>query len=95
MPIICKGVRTRSVHRGSSIVADQPNVYQDYGFDYSDDGEGQEAESADVENMYYTAKCTQIFPYCRHGLIPIASKKRRRSGTGPEGVQDNRRQRRG
>lgn len=29
---------------------------EDYGFDYSDDGDGQEAESADVENMYYTAK---------------------------------------
>lgn len=29
---------------------------EDYGFDYSDDGEGEIAESADVENMYYTAK---------------------------------------
>lgn len=29
---------------------------EDYGFDYSDDGEGEVAESADVENMYYTAK---------------------------------------
>jgi len=29
---------------------------EDYGFDYSDDGEGEAAESADVENMYYTAK---------------------------------------
>ncbi|OBZ68563.1 COP9 signalosome complex subunit 2 [Grifola frondosa] len=29
---------------------------EDYGFDYSDDDEGNEAASADVENMYYTAK---------------------------------------
>jgi len=29
---------------------------EDYGFDYSDDGDGNEGESADVENMYYTAK---------------------------------------
>lgn len=29
---------------------------EDYGFDYSDDGEGEVAESADIENMYYTAK---------------------------------------
>ncbi|KAH9968686.1 PCI domain-containing protein [Russula dissimulans] len=30
---------------------------EDYGFDYSDDGEGvDDAVSADVENMYYTAK---------------------------------------
>lgn len=32
-------------------------ILQDYGFDYSDDDEGNEAASADVENMYYTAKC--------------------------------------
>ena len=30
---------------------------QDYGFAYSDDDDGNEPESADVENMYYTAKC--------------------------------------
>ena len=29
---------------------------QEHGFDYSDD-DGNEAGSADVENMYYTAKC--------------------------------------
>ncbi|KZT08627.1 PCI-domain-containing protein [Laetiporus sulphureus 93-53] len=29
---------------------------EDYGFDYSDDDAGDEAGSADVENMYYTAK---------------------------------------
>ncbi|KAI0964297.1 hypothetical protein AcW1_001149 [Taiwanofungus camphoratus] len=29
---------------------------EDYGFDYSDDEEGNETGSADVENMYYTAK---------------------------------------
>ncbi|KAI0692976.1 PCI domain-containing protein [Cytidiella melzeri] len=29
---------------------------EDYGFDYSDDGEGNDSGSADVENMYYTAK---------------------------------------
>lgn len=30
---------------------------QDYGFDYSDGDDGDEGGSADVENMYYTAKC--------------------------------------
>ena len=31
---------------------------QDYGFDYSDDeDEGNQTMSADVENIYYTAKC--------------------------------------
>jgi COP9 signalosome complex subunit 2 len=29
---------------------------EDYGFDYSDEGEAEEAGSADVENLYYTAK---------------------------------------
>jgi len=29
---------------------------EDYGFDYSDDGDGDEGESADVENIYYAAK---------------------------------------
>ncbi|CDO73160.1 hypothetical protein BN946_scf185007.g215 [Trametes cinnabarina] len=29
---------------------------EDYGFAYSDDDDGDEADSADVENMYYTAK---------------------------------------
>ncbi|TFY83432.1 hypothetical protein EWM64_g585 [Hericium alpestre] len=29
---------------------------EDYGFDYSDGDEGEEAGGADVENMYYTAK---------------------------------------
>jgi len=29
---------------------------EDYGFDYSDDEEGNDAGTADVENMYYTAK---------------------------------------
>ncbi len=57
MPITCKEATTRSILR--------PRVYirithqarlQDYGFDYSDD-DGNDAGSADVENMYYTAKC--------------------------------------
>jgi len=29
---------------------------QDYGFDYSDEGEADESGSADVENLYYKAK---------------------------------------
>ncbi|KAI0348149.1 PCI-domain-containing protein [Trametopsis cervina] len=29
---------------------------EDYGFDYSDGGSGDEGESADIENLYYTAK---------------------------------------
>lgn len=31
--------------------------YQDYDFEYSDDDNDEESENADVENMYYTAKC--------------------------------------
>jgi len=31
--------------------------FQDYGFDYSDGDEANESGSADVENLYYTAKC--------------------------------------
>lgn len=34
---------------------------QDYGFDYSDGDEGDEGGSADVENMYYKAKC-MVYP---------------------------------
>jgi COP9 signalosome complex subunit 2 len=30
---------------------------EDYGFDYSDGDDADDAGSADVENMYYTAKC--------------------------------------
>ena len=33
-------------------------ISQDYGFAYSDDDGDNEGGSADVENMYYTAKCT-------------------------------------
>jgi hypothetical protein len=77
MLITCKAAKTRSVHRGPSATVDLFRVYQDYGFDYSDDGEGEEAESADVENMYYTAKCTPIFPHRRRILIPMYSKEGR------------------
>jgi COP9 signalosome complex subunit 2 len=52
-------------------------VYQDYGFDYSDDGDGDEGESADVENMYYTAKCTLISLRCRRILISTDSEEGR------------------
>ena len=37
--------------------ASHQSVSQDYGFAYSDDDDANEPESADVENMYYTAKC--------------------------------------
>lgn len=67
----------RSVRTGSSDAVDKSYVYQDYGFDYSDDGEGEEAESADVENMYYTAKCTSLFPRRRRILISMDSKEGR------------------
>lgn len=77
MPITCKEATTRSAPTDSSAAVDQSYVYQDYGFDYSDDGEGEEAESADVENMYYTAKCTPIFPHLRLILIPADSKEGR------------------
>lgn len=30
---------------------------QDYGFDYSDNDDAGDSGSADVENVYYTAKC--------------------------------------
>jgi hypothetical protein len=56
MPNICKEAMTRFVHclvawRTLSIKK------QDYGFDYSDGDGVDDAVSADVENMYYTAKC--------------------------------------
>lgn len=41
---------------------------QDYGFDYSGSDSGNEAESADVENMYYTAKCE----YCPSQVAAVA-----------------------
>ena len=77
MLITCKVAKTRSVHRGPSVAVDLSCVCQDYGFDYSDDGEGEEAESADVENMYYTAKCTPIYPHHRRILTPMHSKEGR------------------
>lgn len=61
----------------SSPLSIDPAFYQDYGFDYSDDGEGEAAESADVENMYYTAKCTPIPPHRCHILISTDSKEGR------------------
>jgi hypothetical protein len=56
MPNICKEAMTRFVDclvalRTLSIKK------QDYGFDYSDGDGVDDAASADVENMYYTAKC--------------------------------------
>ena len=41
---------------------------QDYGFDYSDNDEANESGSADVENLYYTAKCLSAAP-----AIPLSS----------------------
>ena len=32
------------------------HVQQDYGFDYSDDEDMNDTDTADVENQYYTAK---------------------------------------
>jgi len=34
---------------------------EDYGFDYSDGDEANQSGSADVDNMYYTAKCVFYF----------------------------------
>jgi hypothetical protein len=35
-------------------------VHQNYDFDYSDGEDANESGSADVENMYYKAKCTPL-----------------------------------
>ena len=35
---------------------------QDYGLDYSDGDEADEAGDVDVENLYYTAKCMSRTP---------------------------------
>ena len=45
---------------------------QDYGFDYSDNEDANESGSADVENMYYKAKClsTPIHLY-RHIYLDV------------------------
>ena len=75
--IICKEATTRFATADSSTFIDQCRVYQDYNFDYSDDGEGEEAESADIENMYYTAKCAHIFPRRLRILISMNSEEGR------------------
>ncbi len=56
MPNTCKDPRTRFVCDPSVDLHIAHRLRsQDYNFDYSDD-EGNETGSADVENMYYTAK---------------------------------------
>ena len=50
---------------------------QDYNFDYSDDDQEDAAASADVENMYYMAKCEWSRPRAPH-TIPTGLKQRRR-----------------
>lgn len=57
MPSICKEATMRCAQ--TCIPQAIHNTrYQDYGFDYSDDDEGNDSGSVDVENLYYTAKCT-------------------------------------
>ena len=50
-----------------------------YGFNYSD-ADGDDSASADIENMYYTAKCMLLLVYhCVHPWVganhPIAKKE--------------------
>ena len=56
MPSICKEAKTR-YRLPFSFASSSRRYQQDYGFDYSDNDEANESGSADVENMYYTAKC--------------------------------------
>jgi hypothetical protein len=44
-------------------------VHQNYDFDYSDGEDANESGSADVENMYYKAKCTPC-PTIRSAVAP-------------------------
>ena len=69
MPITCKEATMRSILRQISVLVSLISLTsQDYGFDYSDD-DGNEAGSADVENMYYTAKCgSPIYPFTYCGV---------------------------
>ena len=51
---------------------------QDYGFDYSDGENGDDTGTVDVENMYYTAKCSFSAPTpVVLALIRDRSEKRR------------------
>jgi len=51
----------------SSAIQDWQHEWKDYGFDYSDNDETDKSGSADVENMYYTAKCEP-----RHQTVYVA-----------------------
>ena len=60
MPIICKEVTMRLDICSNPVeraIAHVHTTFQDYDFNYSDGDEENEAGSADVENMYYVAKC--------------------------------------
>jgi len=77
MPTICKEATTRSVFPHTC----SPNPClrvpsQDYGFDYSDNDEDNEAGGADLENMYYVAKCefSRVL-ICRSLTAPVAKKE--------------------
>lgn len=56
---------------------------EDYGFDYSDGDDANESGSADVENMYYTAKCMYSWQYA---LISLADGTTAKKEDDPEGA---------
>lgn len=58
-PITCKEAMRSVVlaHLHARLTIPHRALSQDYGFAYSDGSDDNEVESADAENMYYTAKC--------------------------------------
>ena len=67
----------RSAPTPSLCTSSHDQYIQDYNFDYSDDDQEDAAASADVENMYYMAKCEWSRPRAAH-TIPTGLKQRRR-----------------
>ena len=79
MLITCRVPRTRSVD-AHAISLQLLTDTQDYGFDYSDDGEADEGGDTDNENMYYTAKCMFIvlFIWIHYKPITVSSQRRKK-----------------
>ena len=69
MPNTCKEATLRFVYHLATFGIFS-NRAQDYQFDYSDGENGDDSGTVDVENMYYTAKCSFSTPFhsCGSGL---------------------------
>lgn len=65
-------------------------VWQDYDFDYSDDGEDpNDSGSADVENQYYTAKCMNCCRFISKVIDALLSNEGGQSGRSSKSFQIN------